>query len=297
MSTRAQQYIEAFERGEDFSPPSQGLLLSGTPDPAALQHFERALKQAAPEVTENIVRLLIDLGLAADPTKPRGTEVIRDAKIIEILVGVVAPPRVGVGREAAVEGLRKLVRPVDLMPSGDVFTRALEFAASDELFLLVAKAKPASAQRVVWQLRQGPTWQDDESAKIAAAALGDAALEHAFIQRLEAAEVAADPRGFAEALGTLALVGTPRSLVAIAERLRTPMTVRIPGAFQKSLRLNVLEALLYHHGDRPELYPNNIITEADYTKAEQFCTQTYGVVYTTPPPPFMTYLGEPIPMP
>lgn len=297
MSTRAQQYIHAFERGEDFTPPAEGLLVAGAPDPAALAQFDQVLPRANPEVTENIVHLLVDLGLQLDPTRTQGTEVLRDADILARLVRIVAPPSRGVGREAAIEALRKLVRPADLAPSGDVFTRALEYSPSDEAFLLVAKAKPASAVSIVQQLRQAPGWTDDESAKIAAAALGDISLERAFLARLEQAEAASDGHAFADALGPLSLIGTNTALVAVAERLRTPLSIRIPGAFTKSMRLNVLEALLYNFPEEAVLYPNNIITEGDYTAAEVFCTKTLGVTYSTPPPPFMTFLGEPIPMP
>ena len=65
---------------------------------------------------------------------------------------------------------------------------------------------------------------------------------------------------------------------------------------EKSVRLNVLEALLYNFPDQPVLYPNNINSEADYTAAERFCTATLGVVYRNPPPPFLKYRAFPIPL-
>ena len=66
--------------------------------------------------------------------------------------------------------------------------------------------------------------------------------------------------------------------------------------YLESLRLNVLDALRYHYRDRPEFYPNNIVTEAEYTAAERLCTGELGVTYDMPAPPFMTYRAFPIPV-
>lgn len=293
---RAQRYIDAFERGEDFSPPAEGLTTGGQPDPAAIQLLDQTLRTASPAVTESIVALLVDVGLGTDPLQPKGAEVLRHPEIIAVLARVASRGHVDLGREAASSALRKLVRADDLAPYGDGFTRALELSPSEEAFLLVAKAKPPQAKPVVEHLVAQPEWKKEEAARIAHAALGATHVEDELLERLVDAEQANDAKAVAHALGSLALVGTPRSLVAIAERLRTPLTISIPHAYEKSLRLNVLEALLYNYPDQPELYPNNIITEADYTAAEQFCTKTLGVQYTQPPPPFLTYRGAPIPL-
>ncbi|MCK7510883.1 MAG: hypothetical protein MZV70_46975 [Desulfobacterales bacterium] len=67
-------------------------------------------------------------------------------------------------------------------------------------------------------------------------------------------------------------MGTPRSLKALAGLLRSPLVIHVPGLFDKSVRLNVLDALSYNFPDQPVLYANNIITKEDYTAAERFCT-------------------------
>lgn len=292
MPTNAQEYIDAFLRGEDFTRPSIGVIVGGQPDGAALQLLGQELAVANPSVREKIVALLVDMGLRTDPLTPKGAEVLRHPQIIALLAGA-GLARPDLGREAAMDVLRKLVTQTDLARFEDAFVKALGDAPTEEAFLLVAKAKPQKAKVLVDRLAKSPEWKEVEAAKIARAALDAKDVED---EILAAAEAATDGNALARALLPLALMGTPRSLKAIAERLRTPLTIHIPGAFEKSVRLNVLEALLYNFPDQPVLYPNNIIYEADYTAAERFCTQTLGVTYKTPPPPFLTYRGYPIPL-
>jgi len=292
MPTSAEEYIAAFRRGEDFTRPATGIIVDGQPDGAALQLLGQELAVADPSVREKIVGLLVDVGLRTDPLTPKGAEVLRHPQIIALLA-VAGLSKPDLGREAAMDALRKLVIQSDLARFEDTFIKALVDAPTEEAFLLVAKAKPLKAKVLVDRLVQLPEWKEVEAAKIARAALGAKSVEDDY---LAAVEAATDGKALARALGPLALMGTPRSLKAIAERLRTPLTIHIPGAFEKSVRLNVLDALLYNFPDQPVLYPNNINTEADYTAAERFCTQTLGVTYKTPPPPFLTYRGYPIPV-
>ncbi|MBK8010588.1 MAG: hypothetical protein IPK13_04520 [Deltaproteobacteria bacterium] len=288
MPTNAQDYIAAFRRGEDFAPPAKGVFVGDQPDAAALQLLGQELAVAKPAVRENLVKLLVDMGLRTDPLTPKGTEVLRHPEIVELLArpGLARPD---MGREAAMDALRTLVAQPDLAPFENAFVKALSDAPTEEAFLLVAKAKSQKAKTLVDRLANSSEWKNVEAAKIARAALGDQDVENEF---LAAADVAQDGKALAQALGSLALIGTPRSLRAIAKRLRTPLTIEVPGALEKSLRLNVLEALLYNFPDQPVLYPNNIIREADYTAAERFCTQALGVTYKDPSPPFLTYRGR-----
>ena len=48
--------------------------------------------------------------------------------------------------------------------------------------------------------------------------------------------------------------------------MRTPLIFDLVGAYKKTVRLNVLEALLYNFPDQFILYPNNIKSDADYVK-------------------------------
>jgi hypothetical protein len=161
----------------------------------------------------------------------------------------------------------------------------------------VAKAKPPQARELVDRLAASPTWNKTEAVRVARAALGDTKVESEFLTLATKADAASDGKALAAALATLGLVGTPASLKAIAGRLRTPLTIELKGAYIKSVRLSVLEALLYNFPDQPVLYPNRILTERDYLAAEQFCVQTLGTAYNTPEPPFLTYYGYPIPVP
>ena len=289
MSTYLKDYIVAAKTGDYARAPLSGLIVNSRPDPAVLEYLRQELDAASSEDREAIVDLLVKLGLEAEPLTSRGAEVLRNQQIIGILAGP-ALARDDIGRYAAMDALRKLVTHADLALHEDAIVRALLAAPSEEAFLLAAKAKPVKERVLVEQLARSPEWKEVEAAKIVRAALGAKEIEDGFLSRVDEAK---DGKGLVDALGPLALMGTPRSLKAIAVRLRTPLTIIIPTVYEKSVRLNVLEALLYNFPDQPVLYPNNIITEEDYRAAEHFCTESLGVTYTTPPPPFMTYRGFP----
>jgi hypothetical protein len=173
------------------------------------------------------------------------------------------------------------------------FVKALEEKPSDDGLLLVAKAKAITAKPFIDKLARSAAWKGHESLKIAQASLGDRAREDEFVKRAARAHEAKDSERFMRALAPLGMIGTRTSLAALARYLRTPLTFLLPGAYEQSLRLSVLEALLYHYPDRPEFYPNNILTEANYQAAERVCAQELGVTYDMPAPPFMTYRGFP----
>lgn len=291
-STAAHDYITSFRRGETFKRPAKGLLADGRIGPDALEILGIELASGSASVRENLVDLLVDASLQADPLTRRGAEVVRDPRVIELLAGA-GLSKVDVGRNAAMDALRKLVMVPDLAPFGPAFVKALDEAPTTEGLLLVAKAKPPGAKAVVDRLAALPAFAPPrESTQVARAALGAQGVEDGFIAAVAAAT---DGPALAQAVGTLGLIGTQRSLEVVALQLRTPLTIHKVGAFEKSVRLNVLEALLYNFPDRPELYPNNIVRAEDYTAAEAFCTSVIGVRYTTPAPPFMTYRGYPIP--
>jgi hypothetical protein len=292
MQKNAQDYIAAFERGDDFHPPAEGIIAGGQPDPAALQILGNELAVGSPSVRENIVALLVDVGRRTDPLTPRGADVLRHPQILALLAGPgLAKP--DLGREAAADALRKLATARDLARFEDALVKTLQDGPTDDIFLLVAKAKPAKAAQLVNSLAVAPNWKDVESAKIARAAFGAKNIEDDFLSQAAKAEASADGRALATALGSLALIGTPGSLKAAAERLRTPLTITIPGAMEKSVRVSVLEALLYNFPDEPVLYPNNVNDDAGYEAAERFCTATLGVAYTTPRPPYLKYRAFP----
>lgn len=291
--TAAQQYVTAFRSGEAFNRPAKGVTHDGQIDAEALALLSRELEGSAPEVREKIVGLLVDAAVQADPLTRSGAEALRDPQVIAVLAGP-GLGRVDVGRDAALDALRKLATPRELARHGTRFVRSLEEAPTSDGFLLVAKAKPQGAQPLVTRLAQLPPHAGTEAARIALAALGAKDIESQFIAAVQAA---ADGPALARSVGPLGLIGTLRSLQVVALQLRTPLTIHQIGAFEKSVRLNVLEALYYNFPDQAVLYPNNILNPASYAAAEDFCIKTLGVQYTTPPPPFLTYRGYPIPMP
>lgn len=299
MSTSAQEYIAAFKRGENFVPPAKGVFAGGQPDEAALQVLAGELAVAEPNVRENIVDLLVDMGRSTDPLTKQGADVLRHPRILEILAGPgLAKP--DMGREAAMDALRKLATQRDLARFDTAFTNALALEPTSEAFLLVAKAKSHKAKELIDRLMKLPKWQEMESAKIANAALGSTEDEEKFLAAAAAAVAANDGKALAAALGPLSLMGTQRSLKFIAEQLRSPLTIDIPGHMPgrsvKSVRLNVLDALLYNFPDQPVLYPNNINRDEDYRAAERFCSATLGTVYKDPPPPYLKFGNIPEPM-
>lgn len=289
MASNAGEIIMAARRGERIKGRLDELIVDGRPDPAALDALGGELAIAGSEEREMLVDLLVKLGLRTDSLTREGAEVLRSPEIIRLLAGP-GLAKGDLGREAAMDALRKLVIIRDLSRYEDVFVKTLAESPSEGAFLLVAKVKPLKAKMEVDRLARLPEWKENEAAKIARGALGAKDVEDGFIAKVTAASTG---RELVRAMGPLSLMGTRRSLKIIAGLLRTPLIIDIPGTYQKSVRLNVLDALLYNFPDRPELYPNNIITEEDYFKAERFCTRELGVTYTTPPPPFMTFRGYP----
>jgi len=298
MSRVAQEYVKAFERGDDFAPPARGVLVDGQPDAAALAVLGGALEVGSPQVRDNVVKLLVEIGRAVDPLTAKGADVLRDPTLIALLAGPgLAKP--DLGRETAMEFLRKLVPPAQLAPVAASLVRTLAAGPTEEALLLVAKAKPAAARAVVERLMKEPRWQNLRTSRIALAALGSRSDEDAL---LAAADAATTGTALADAVGPLGLMGTPRSLKKLGELLRTPLTVDVsghmPGRSVKSVRLDVLKALLYNFPEQPALYPNNINEDRDYRTAEQFCAAALGILYKDPPPPYLKYGNvppEPVP--
>ncbi len=289
MSQAALDYIAAFKQGEDFQAPAKAVYAAGQPDPEALSVLGKALGEEDGNVRENIVYLLVEMGISTDPLTPRGAETLRYPRIIEILVGPgLAKP--DLGREAAMEALRKLCTRADLARFDEEFTNALALEPTGEAFMLVAKAKAMKAVELIERLIKLPQWEDLEAAHIARGALGDKEEEKMF---LDTAAEANDGQTLAVALGPLALMGTELSLRFIGEQLRSPWLIDIPGHMPgrsvQSVRLNVLDALMYNFPEYPELYRNNIHSDEDYRTAERFCMENLGVVYRGAPPPFLKF--------
>src|SRR5262245_32194793 len=181
MSTSAQDYIDAFRRGEDFAPPAKNVFANGQPDESAVKLLGEALAKESPNVRENIVKLLVDMARQTDPLTAKGADVVRHRRIIEVLAGS-GLAQADLGRDAAMEALRKLVTQPDLSRVGEQITMALDKAPTEDAFLLVAKAKPPAAKATVERLIALPRWQNVQAARVANAALGSTASEEPFLR-------------------------------------------------------------------------------------------------------------------
>jgi hypothetical protein len=284
----AETYVKSFQDGEEFMPPSEGLVDRTTPDPQALLVLERHLWEDSSEVRANIVDLLADLGAqCADPSNT-GIAAIKDRRILELLVKVgMAKP--DLAREKAMQHLRTMVLRSDLGSWSQDLTKVIEERPTEDALLLVAKARAVQAREGLEKLANDPEWSGDRPLSIARAALGDAALMGNYLQDLQTAVSRSDIEGFEEAIEALSRTGGPEALKAVAEQLRTPLIAAVPKAGARSLRLVVLEGLAYAFPDEIVLYPDNIIEEEDYVAAERFCERELGAVYNDPRPPFLTY--------
>ncbi len=77
---KARYYIAAFRRGEDFRPPASDMIVNGQVNAAALKLLAHELAEGESSVRENIVELLIDMGLQV--AQPKGTEWLGHQKIV-----------------------------------------------------------------------------------------------------------------------------------------------------------------------------------------------------------------------
>src|SRR5207249_3976492 len=80
-------------------------------DERALGVLGKALAAESEPVREEIARLLVAIGLAADAQASAGGSILRDRRIIGILIDAGIARGVGLGREACLEGIRAYVPP------------------------------------------------------------------------------------------------------------------------------------------------------------------------------------------
>lgn len=287
-------YIKSFEQGADFSPPSEGLIQNEKIAEEALSILKKHLAEGEIDIRENIVALIIDTSLQISLSK-NGTEHIDDADVLNVLVyeGMFTNDRV---KENILDALRKLTKKKDLLPYHERFIHLLQENISEEILLLIAKAQVSNAKNTVAEIATRNEWQNNESVEIAQAALGEDNITDEYIKKTQIAHDRQQIEKFIEYIGILSLIGTSDALTAISEYMRTPLIIDKVGAYQKSVRLNIMDALRYHFPNQAILYPNNVNDMEDYTTVEQFCIEKFGTYYNQPQPPFMTYFGYPTPI-
>jgi hypothetical protein len=292
MSTAAQNYITAFRRNEDFQRPITGLIINQKIDKRGIETLGRELATGTPQVREKIVYLLLEIDLQANSERHKHG-VLRDQDILKLL-STSGLAKNDLGLNAAASILRNYSEQKTLASYSEHYTKALEYSTNSELLLLIAKAKPIEARAAIEHLNVSPDWQDEESVKIASAALGNTTYEGKYIQ---AAKEAGDGESLAIALQYLGLIGTQRSLKTVASYLRTPLKISREGSFERTVRMDALEALAYNFPDQSFLYPNNINSPEDYAAAEQFCTAKFGAIFDSAVPNFPADRIFPIPLP
>jgi len=290
----AEAAIARFRSGERYQPPPSAFLSSGHIRAEDLQPFGDALRVERPTVGEGIVRLLADLGQRADPLYAQGGQLIREPYILTLLVdeGLIKDD---LGRQASLSALQEFAPANLLKPYGRALKRDLEEHPCATAFLLIAKAKPAGAGALVGELRATPRWSKEPNARIAAAALGDTAIEKGYVAVFDAATSGEEKARAAKVLG---LIGTETALKALASALRSDLTIDRPDLyFKRSVRVDILEALSYNFPGEPALYESQINDDSGYERAERFCETRLGVSWKQPRPPYLKIGGYPIPVP
>ena len=285
----AQDYIEAFRQGKrDYDFMSlPGLMIGNQPDPQAMKALGEELTTGTEDVREKIVDLLIAVGRLNHLEYE-----LRTPEVIDLLIGA-GFSKADTARSNAMDALFEYAAPAVLAGYGDAITKALEEKPGESALKLVAKAKPPQAWKEVDRLSRLPEWSLPNTSTKATmlmtrAALGDTETEDKFIDWAAREEAAGNADGLVDALFMLARIGTPRSLQAVCERMRTPLIVD-RGSHQKSVRLDVMNALRHAFPGHLELDPSNVTEDADYERAEWFCIQTIGVRFgNVPRPEFFT---------
>ena len=307
MSRTAESYIEAFRRGEEFRPPSEGLITGGALDRRAAAILGKELAFGDSQVREQIAALLWNLSIRANPERPYE---LRDPEIIALYAGpgLVRPDA---ARRYAMRALLH-VKPDNLKKYGDAITRALEAQPTENAFLLIARAKAFQARELVERLSLLPTWSkktgsSGEAARIARAALGNTQIEDEILAEVKRLEEAGDvdtllTTGPAGLLNVLAQIGTHRSLVTLAKFMRSPLerVVGHQGLGRETIRLYVMDALKAPYPDQADKLLNRglVESEEDYLAVERFLSSELGISYQgMPMPRFITTTPSPAPMP
>lgn len=288
----AETAIERFRKGQRYQPPPNDFLSSGQILEPALEPFGPALRRESGPVREEIVRLLADLGKRADPLYLSGGQLIRSSHILSLLVNE-GLSKDDQASEASLTALQELAPASLLQPYGKALTKELEVHPGTTLFLVIAKAKPAEAAPLVRKLMGTPRWSKALNARIAAAALGDSALEEEFAAVFTSAT---DGEEKARAARNLGLIGTETALRTLASGLRSDLVIDEPQRyFKRSVRVDILAALSYNFPEEMALFETQIHDDSGYERAERFCETRLGVTWNQPRPPYLKIRGYPIP--
>ncbi len=287
--TQAEAVIDQYRHGGEFQPQTQGFTSGASLIPLEIETLAAALLKEPARVREQIVRLLVDLGRRADPLFSRGAAILRDPHVVTALAG----PALYVNdaaRDNALSLIHEFVPASGLAPHGQTLTADFEKFPSTSSFLVLAKAKPAQAKELVRKVAVTPRWKEEVSARIALAAFGDKAEEQRFSVPFASTQ---DPTKFSSLAQEMGWIGTPTTLKALADQVRTGLIFEVPNTVRRSLRLEVVGALSFNFPEEPALFRNSITSEQSYEAVEKFCQQHFGTRWSKPRPEFLADLPFP----
>jgi hypothetical protein len=230
----------------------------------------RLREQPDPEV----LALYVDLASREAPEALRGANVLREDADVALLLSLATDPVLG--RRARTALYRRVPRA--LLRDGRAASLATLTARDDLTVRLLAKAGVGE-----------PAGVDDPLLRAWAASTGDTAAEQAL---LDAAASAHDGEALAEAVDALGWAATDRTLRALGRLLRTPH-VRPDPLGQRSVRLDVLEALAVHFPEEIVFATQEITAAKDYRRAEVRVEALLGVLPEGEVPPFFTRGSRP----
>jgi hypothetical protein len=286
----AEDEIGRFRRGERFLGPVAQLIERDKLDDGAIRILGNALATEPEPVREEIARLLVAGGVAADAQAAAGGSMLRDRRIIEVLIDAGIANGVGLGREACLEGIRAHVPPDLIKEYAAPLVANLKRWPGPTLLLVVAKGKLENARPIVDELILTPRWAGKESTLVAKAALGDQTIERQFVDPFVSTRDAVEKARLARLLG---LIGTHSALTALASELRSDLEIVIERVFRRSVRLDIIADLSYNFPDLGFLYERAIKDDGAYETIEHFAEQRFGVSWRTPRPPFLAIQGYP----
>lgn len=297
----AQDYIDKFRRGEAFhgNAPVADIVTSIRSSQAELTILAKELAEGTTEVRLQLVELLEKIGFELDTVTPDRFPLIRDHRIIRILL-VQGYAKEDQARNAAAGALRIDCTPSDLAAFGHIYTNSLQ-QLTGQYLRLATKAKTIEASPYVEKMARSPKWQTEpewsEMIQIAQAALGNQLVEDKFIKAVRDEEknappapknrfynvgTALDGTELARRLATLGEIGTRRSLQVVCSYLRSTLKSYVVNIRERSVRYAALDALRYNFPDERVLHLPSDLDQ--WRAAEQFCTTHVGAVFNGPTP-------------
>ena len=269
-----QEELDHLRSGETFQGDIRPFV---APTSEALSELGAELRQnPSAAMREQVVKILVNLAVETDPF-----HCLRHRRILSILLHD-TPVAIDEAYRLALDRIALLASPSVLVEFGTTLGKLVSQAPLPELFLVVAKAKAVEALPAMQVLEKDPRWAQDAHFRIAQAALGDQSEEDFFTKRFLATT---DPREKMDFAIPVSQIGTASALKVLAEEMRSPLVLRIPQAFEMSVRIEIARAIHFDFPEQPFLL--QIRSDEDYERIELFCQLQFGAQWTRPRPAFL----------